>query len=266
VIAPRTFRLEVDERGVAVATLDRPERLNALLMDTYRELRDLALDLEHEASVKALVLTGAGRGFCSGGDMHEVVGALVGAEGPALLAYTRLMSEVVLALRRLAKPVIAAVNGPAVGGGAALALAADLRLAAPEANIGFVFPRLGLSGAEMGVSWLLPRIVGLGRAAELLMLGDLVDAATAARLGIYNEVVGDGRLLDEALALAARLAAGPSFALGITKTMLERAAHMSFETALEAEALAQQICMRTQDFREGYQAWLEERKPRFTGR
>lgn len=265
-IAPRTFRFAVDDAGVALATLDRPGSLNSLSVDTYRELRDLARALADEAAVKALVLTGANGAFCSGGNVHEVIGALVRSDGPETLAFTRLTCEVVLALRALRKPVIAAIDGVAVGGGAALALAADLRMATPGARIGFIFPRVGLSGADMGVAWLLPRIVGLGRATELLFTGEIIDAATAERWGLVNRVVPASALIDEARALAVRLAQGPTFALGITKEMLDREAVMDLPAALDAEAQAQQICMRTRDFQEAYEAFVARRPPRFQGR
>lgn len=261
-----TFRFDVNPAGVATLTLDRPGSLNSLGFDTYRELRDTALALQRDAKVKALILTGTGRAFCSGGNVHEIIGRLVASGGPEILKFARLTSGTVLALRRLRKPVIAAVNGIAVGGGAALALAADVRIACPEAGIGFVFPRVGLSGADMGVPWLLPRVVGLGRATEMLFTGDIMDAATAERWGLYNRVVPAEKLMAEAHVLAARLAAGPTAAHAITKEMLERESHMDLEAALEAEALAQQICMSSDDFREAHRAFVEKRAPRFTGK
>ena len=253
---PETFRLEHDDRGVATLTLDRPEVLNALGFDTYRELGEVVRNLAHEPDVRALVITGAGRGFCSGGHVREVIGALVNAAPPQLRAFAQLASDVVLALRRLDKPVIAAVNGIAIGGGAALALAADIRLASPEAEIGFAFPQVGLSAAEMGVTWLLPRIVGAGRAAEILFGSENVDAKTAMTIGLFNHVVAGERLLDEAQDLAARLAAGPARALAVTKRMLEREAALDFEAALAAEVEAQSELLAGPDFRAAYAAWL----------
>ncbi len=263
---PSTFKLAVADSGVATLTLDRPDILNALSFETYRELRDAAGALAQDASVKAVVLTGSGRGFCSGGNVQEIIGALVHSDVPQLLAFARLTSDTVLALRQLGKPIIAAVNGIAVGAGAALALAADLRIATPDAGIGFVFPRVGLSAADMGVTWLLPRVVGLGRAAELLYTGDVIDATTAERWGLYNWVVPSDRLIDDAIAFAERIAAGPTFAHGVTKQMLDRSAALDLPSALHAEAYAQQACMRTADFREAYQAFVDARPPRFTGK
>ncbi len=262
-IEPRSFRFSRDGDGVGLVTLDRADAMNALGFDTYEELRDLARAAAQEDSIRALVITGAHGAFSSGGHVREVIGRLVEADGPQLLAFTRLTCEVVLALRTLHKPVVAAIDGVAVGGGAALALAADMRLASPAARIGFVFTRIGLAGADMGVCWLLPRIVGLGRATELLMTGDIVDAATAERWGLVNRVVDGARLVDESRALAAQLASGPRFALGITKELLDREATMTLPEALEAEAQAQATCMATEDFREGYRAFIDKRKPRF---
>jgi enoyl-CoA hydratase/carnithine racemase len=235
--------------GVATLTLRRPARLNALTFDGYRALRDRLRAQAGDARVRALVLTGAGDGFCSGGDRDEIVAALGRMDAPALLAFTRLTGETVLAMRRLRKPIVAAVNGAAVGAGAVLALAADLRIASDRARFGFVFPRLGLSGADMGAAWLLPRIVGMGRASELLLLGDIVDAGAAARIGLVNRVVPHEELAATAHALAARLAAGPPFAHAMTREMLDREAHMDLETALEAEAQAQALCMQTPEFK-----------------
>jgi enoyl-CoA hydratase/carnithine racemase len=235
--------------GVATLTLRRPKKLNALTFAGYRDLRDTFRELAHAGDVRAVVLAGAGPGFCSGGDRDEIVRALAAMSGPDLLAFTRLTGDVVLAMRRLRKPIVAAVGGAAVGAGAVLALAADLRVASTRARFGFVFPRLGLAGADMGAAWLLPRIVGLGRATELLLLGDLVDAAAAERLGLVHRVVAPEVLDGAAHELAARLAAGPAFATGMTKEMLNREAHMDLDTALEAEAQAQQICLQTPEFR-----------------
>lgn len=245
--------------GVATVTLRRPARLNALTFEGYRALRDTFVRLGDDARVRAVILTGAGDGFCSGGDRDEIVAALAGMAAPELLAFTRLTGETVAAMRRLRKPIVAAVNGAAVGAGAVLALAADLRLASERARFGFVFPKLGLCGADMGAAWLLPRVVGLGRATELLMLGDVVDAEAAERYGLVSRVVAPDALAGEARALAARLAAGPAFAHGMTKEMLNREAHMDLETALEAEAQAQQICLQTEEFRAAARALRRRR-------
>ena len=263
---PTTFRFEVASSGVATLTLDRPDSLNSLTFDVYREVRDTMLALEGEAAVKVVVVTGAGKGFCSGGNVHEIIGALVKMDGPSLLAFTRLTGATILAMRQLRKPIIAAVNGTAVGAGAVIALAADVRIASAAARFGFLFPRVGLSGADMGAAWLLPRVVGLGRASELLLTGDIIDADTALRIGLVNRVVAPERLLDEAHAFAERLATGPGFAHAMTKEMLNREADMALDTAIEAEAQAQQICMQSRDFREAYDAFVAKREPRFEGR
>lgn len=263
--APKTFRLAVSG-GVATLTLDRPASLNSLTFETYRELRDTFRALPSEDAVRAVVVTGAGKGFCSGGNVVEIIGKLVAMSGPELLDFTRLSGDTILAIRQCRKPVVAAVNGTAVGAGAVIALAADIRLASPAARFGFLFPRVGLSGADMGASWLLPRVVGLGRASELLFTGDMVDATAAERIGLVNRIVEPDRLLPEAQALAARLGAGPTFAHAMTKEMIDREAHMDLPTAIEAEAQAQQICMRTDDFREAYHAFVEKRDPKFRGR
>ncbi len=261
--APKTFRLDVDDRGVATLTLNRPDALNALTFDTYRELHEVARALADLPQARALVITGAGRGFCSGGHVREIIGVLVDADRERLHAFARLANDVVLALRQLGKPVIAAVNGIAVGGGAALALAADIRLASPEAQIGFVFPKVGLSSAEMGVTWLLPRVVGLGRASELLLTGDIIGAEQAHAMGLFNHIVASDRLLEEAQALAARLAAGPTRAVALTKEMLDREATLDLPTALAAETVAQVECLAGADFRAAHAANMAKRPPAF---
>ena len=272
---PRTFRMDVSE-GIATLTLDRAETLNALTLETYRELRDTfhALQDDHLAAgpvdqttmVRAVILTGAGSGFCSGADIDELLGQLTRMGTAEILSFARLCGETVLAMRRLRKPIIAAVNGVAVGAGAALALAADIRIASDLARFGFIFSRMGLSGAEMGTTWLLPRIVGLGRATELLLTGDIIDVYAAERQGLVSRVVPGEQLLPAARELAARLAAGATFAHGMTKEMLEREAHMDLGSALAAEAQAQQICTQSLDFREAYRAIVRKRRPRFQGR
>lgn len=274
--APRTFRLNISE-GVATLTLDRADTLNALTLDTYRELRDTFLDLqddplaatpvaERAAAVRAVILTGAGAGFCSGADIDELIGQLTRLGSADILAFTRLCGELVLAMRGLRKPIIAAVNGVAVGAGAALAVAADIRVASDLARFGFIFPRMGLSGADMGTTWLLPRIVGLGRATELLLTGDIIDVYAAERHGLVTHVVPGEQLMTTARDLALRLAGGPTFAHGVTKEMLDREAHMDLPSALAAEAQAQLICTQSLDFREAYRAIVRQRRPRFQGR
>lgn len=264
-IAPRSFRYELSD-AVATITLDRPQTLNSLTFEVYRELTDTMRALQREEAVRAVVLTGEGRAFCSGGNVHEIIGELVKMPGPELLAFTRLTGELIQNIRALRRPCVAALNGTAAGAGAVIALACDLRVAAESAKIAFLFVRVGLAGADMGAAWLLPRVVGLGRASELLMLGEPVLARDALSMGLVNRVVPDGQALAEAQALARRLAQGPTFALGMTKEMLNQEAALSLPQAIEAEAQAQQICMNTKDFVEAYQSFVEKRPARFTGR
>jgi enoyl-CoA hydratase/carnithine racemase len=262
---PKSFRYAVED-GIATVTLDRPDTLNSLTFEVYAELRDAFLALENEHEVKAVVLTGAGRGFCSGGSVHDIIGPLFEMDGPKRLEFTRMTGALIRNIRALRKPVVAAVNGVAAGAGAVIALACDFRVFSEKAKIAFLFVKVGLAGADMGAAWLLPQVVGLARANELLMLGDPVPAEEAAKIGLANRVVAPERVLDEARALARRLAAGPTFALGMTKEMLNREPGMALEEALEAEAQAQQICMATRDFREAYEAFVAKREPRFEGR
>jgi enoyl-CoA hydratase/carnithine racemase len=264
-ISPKSFRYQ-EESGVATITFDRPEALNALTFDVYQELHDLFPRLEHRDEVRAVVLTGAGRGFCSGGDVNEIIRHLLGRDMPALLAFTRLTCDVVAGMRSLRKPIIAALNGTVAGAGAALALAADLRIAAPSAKIGFLFVRVGLAGADMGCAYLLPRAVGLGLATELLMTGDVIPAEEAYRIGLYNRLIPQESLLAEATALALRLASGPGFAIGTTKELLNEGMGGDLASALGNEARAQAICMQTQDFKEASEAFTAKREPRFRGR
>jgi enoyl-CoA hydratase/carnithine racemase len=263
-LAPKTFLYEHErESAVATITLNRPERLNALTFDVYEELRDAFQALDQEPGVHAIVLTGAGRGFCSGGDVEEIIGRLLKEERAGLLRFTRLTCDLVLAIRQCQKPVVAALNGIVAGAGAVLATACDLRIAADSARIAFLFTKVGLSGADMGAAWLLPRIVGLGIATELLLTGEFIPAAEAFRIGLYNRVVPQDQLLREARGLAERLARGPTLALGITKESLDREASVDFVTALEAEAKAQARCMQSPNFREAYEAFRAKREPRF---
>jgi enoyl-CoA hydratase/carnithine racemase len=254
------------EGAVATITLDRPESLNSLTFEVYGELRDTFRALEREEGIRAVVLTGAGRGFCSGGSVHEIIGPLLTMDARERMGFTRLTGELIGAIRSLRKPVVAAQNGVAAGAGAVIALACDLRVMSEEAKIAFLFVRVGLAGADMGAAWLLPQVVGLGRATELLMLGEPVRAADALAMGLVHRVVKPTEVLKEAQALAARLAEGPSFAIGMTKEMLSREPTMSLETALEAEAQAQQICMGTRDFAEAHRAFVEKRPAKFEGR
>ena len=252
--------------GVATVTFDRPERLNALTFDVYADLRDLLAELPQRQGVRVLVVTGAGRGFCSGGDVHEIIAALRGLGPRELLEFTRMTGSVVQRLRELPLPVIAAVNGVAAGAGAVIALAADFRLLARSASFAFLFTKVGLAGADMGAAYLLPRLVGLARATELLLLGDPVDAAAAAAAGLANQVVDDAELPAATAALAGRLAAGPTLAYGTTKALLSRELDMNLAAAVELEAVAQALMMTSADHAEFLAAFTERREPRWTGR
>jgi enoyl-CoA hydratase/carnithine racemase len=263
-IAPRSFRYELDARtAVATLTLDRPERLNALTFEVYEELRATFDALDAEPGVRAVVLTGSGRAFCTGGDVEAIIGELLARDARGLLEFTRSTGALIRSMLACRRPIVGALNGTVAGAGAVIACACDLRIAAESAKIAFLFTRVGLSGADMGAAWLLPRIVGLGRAMEILMSGEFVDAASAERIGLYHAVVPAERCLAEARARAERLAAGPSFALEVTKRMLYREAAMDFDAALEAEAEIQAICMRDPNFREAYEAFRAKRPPQF---
>jgi enoyl-CoA hydratase/carnithine racemase len=261
-IQPTTFRYG-ERDGVATITLDRPERMNALTFEVYAELRDLFGALGGRADVRAIIITGKGRGFCSGGDVDAIIGDLLKRDARELLAFCRMTGELIRNMRGVPTPVIAAINGVAAGAGAVIALAADFRLAAPEASLAFLFTRVGLAGADMGAAYLLPRVVGMAHATELLFLGDRIPAQDALRIGLVNRVVPAESLMEEAHALAARLASGPSFALGMTKTLLNHELDLDFAAAIEAEAQAQTICMQTPDFGEAYQAFKARRPPAF---
>lgn len=265
-LSPKTFRYQVQD-GIATLTLDRPDTLNSLTFAVYRELTDTLLAMRHEDAVRAVVLTGEGRGFCSGGSVNDIIGPLLAMSAPELLAFTRLTGELIGNLRGLQKPVVAAINGVAAGAGAVIALACDFRVAAENAKLAFLFVRVGLAGADMGAAWLLPQVVGLARATEILMLGEPLTAERALAIGLVNRVAKDAAAArEEALVLAQRLARGPSFAIGMTKTMLSQEHNMSLHQALEAEAQAQEICMHTADFREAHKAFIEKREPNFVGR
>ncbi len=265
-IAPKGFRWELArDTGVATITLSRPERLNALTFAIYRELREVVDQAGLEGDVRALVLTGEGRAFCSGGDVEDIIGELFSRDMAGLLDFTRATGALIASLRRVRKPVVAAINGTAVGAGAVIAIACDLRVASESAKLGFIFPRVGLCGADMGAGYLLPRIVGLGRASELLFTGDVVGAEEALRMGLVNRVVPAAECVPAAQALAARLASGPAFAHAMTKQMLETEQGMTLEQAIEAESQAQAICMQHPDFRAAYDCWQEKRPIRFAG-
>ena len=235
--------------GVATVTFNRPETMNALTFEGYGALRDTFRGFADDDAVRAVLLTGAGEAFCSGGDRRKIVVALAEMSADQILAFTRLSGDAVLAMRELEKPIVAAVGGAAVGAGAVLALAADFRVASERARFGFVFTRLGLSGADMGAAWLLPRMVGLARATELLMLGHVIDGDVANRFGLINYYVPHEELTTTARVLAGKLAAGPTGAHAVTKRMLNREAHLDLGSAVEAEALAQAECLRSEAFR-----------------
>ena len=263
-ILPKSFLYEVDSgTGVATITLNRPDRLNALTFQVYEELRDVFRALDSEAGVRAIVITGSGRAFCSGGDVEDIIGQLFSRDAKGLLDFTWLTCDLILAIRLCRRPVIAALNGTVAGAGAVIAAACDIRFAAESARIAFLFTRVGLSGADMGAAWLLPRLVGLGRATELLMTGDFIDASRALEIGLYNRVVPVDRVLADARELAARLALGPSKALAVTKDALNREAAMELEQALELEAKVQAELMQHPNFRESYEAFKAKREPKF---
>lgn len=263
-LAPKSFRYSVDTASaVATITLDRPERLNALTFEVYTELRDAFRSLDTEPGVRAVVITGTGRAFCTGGDVQDIIGALFSRDAAGLLEFTRLTCDLILSIRQCRRPVVAALNGTVAGAGAVIAAASDIRIAAESAKIAFLFTKVGLAGADMGAAWLLPRIVGSGHATELLMLGDFISAERAAQIGLYNRVVPGERLMAEATEVATRLARGPSEALGVTKLALNAEAAMDLVSAMEYEARAQAACMEHPNFREAYEAFRAKRDPRF---
>jgi len=260
------FRFAASADGkVATVTLDRPEKKNPLTFASYAELRDLFRALVHASDVKAVVVTGAGGNFCSGGDVHDIIAPLTQMSMPELLAFTRMTGDLVLAMRRAPQPVVAAVDGVCAGAGAMIALAADLRLGTPAARTAFLFTRVGLAGCDMGACTLLPRTIGQGRAAELLYTGRAMTADEGRDWGFFNRLVGADTVQDEAQALARSLADGPTFAHAMTKTMLHQEWAMDVDAAIEAEAQAQAICMQTADFRRAYEAFAARRTPVFEG-
>jgi enoyl-CoA hydratase/carnithine racemase len=267
-LAPRHFRWGVEGK-VATITLDRPERKNPLTFASYAELRDTFRQLAFATDVKTVVLTGAGENFCSGGDVHEIIGPLVAmrraGDMGALLAFTRMTGDVVKAMRDCPQPIIAAVDGVCVGAGAILAMASDLRFGTPRSHVAFLFVKVGLSGADMGACALLPRIIGHGRAAELLYTGRNMGAEEAERWGFYNRVVAPESLLAEAQGTARQLAEGPTFAHAMTKRCLHQEWAMGVDEAIEAEAQAQAICMQTEDYARAYEAFAAKRRPVFEG-
>lgn len=258
------FGWNVSER-VATVTLNRPERKNPLTFDSYAELRDLFGRLRHADDVKAVVVTGAGDNFCSGGDVHEIIGPLVKLKAPELLMFTRMTGDLVKAMRGCPQPIVAAIDGVCAGAGAIIAMASDLRLGTARSKTAFLFNRVGLAGCDMGACAILPRIIGQGRASELLYTGRSMGGEEAERWGFFNRLCDPGEVLAQAQALARDLAAGPTFANGITKTMLQQEWNMGIDQAIEAEAQAQAICMLTEDFARAYNAFVAKQKPRFEG-
>ncbi|GAA5232241.1 enoyl-CoA hydratase family protein [Verticiella sediminum] len=262
----RHFQWEVSDDGrIGTITLNRPERKNPLTFESYAELRDLFRGLAYASDVKVLVIAGAGGNFCSGGDVHEIIAPLTQMAMPQLLAFTRMTGDLVKAMRACPQPVVAAVDGVCAGAGAILAMAADLRLGTTEAKTAFLFTRVGLAGADMGACAILPRIIGQGRASELLYTGRAMSADEGLAWGFFNALHPASQVLKAAHALAAQLAAGPTFAHGMTKKCLHQEWSMGVDEAIEAEAQAQAICMQTQDFRRAYEAFAARQKPVFAG-
>ena len=261
---PEHFLWQVEDR-VATIRLNRPERKNPLTFDSYAELRDTFRALVHASDVDVVVIASNGGNFCSGGDVHDIIGPLVGMDMKGLLAFTRMTGDLVKAMIGCGKPIIAAVDGICVGAGAIMAMAADLRLASPGAKCAFLFTRVGLAGCDMGACAMLPRIIGQGRAAELLYTGRVMRAEEGAAWGFWNAIHAADALDDAAMTLARQLAAGPTFAHRITKTQLNQEWNMGLEQAIEAEAQAQAICMMTEDFKRAYNAFVAKQKPTFEG-
>jgi len=259
------FSYEVSD-FIATITLNRPEVLNALTLEIYAQLRDLFEDLRYDEDVKVVIITGAGRAFCSGGDVHTIIGEVLDRDMRGHLEFCHMTGHLVRNMRLLPKPIIAAINGQAAGAGAVIALACDLRLMADDTKFAFLFTRVGLTGADMGAAFLLPRIIGQGRAMELLMLGDDVDAPTAERYGLVNRLLPKEQVLPAAREWAARFAAGPTYALGMTKMLVNNEWNMDLVSALESEAQAQALMMMGADHRAFYEAFKEKRKPEFKGR
>ena len=265
-IKPTSFLLEHNaESGIAIITLNRPERLNALTFEVYTELRDTFRSLETDAHIPTIIITGTGKAFCSGGDVHEIIGDLVKSDEKKILEFSQLTCDLVRAIFEYPYPVIGALNGTAAGAGAVIATACDIRIAAPSARIAFLFTKVGLSGADMGAAWLLPRLVGLGRATELLLTGDFISADEAYRIGLYNHLVANNEnVVDAASNLATALTKAPTTALSETKKALHRELSVDFSTALDQEAKLQASLMKHPDFREAYNAFVTKRPPRFS--
>ncbi|WP_285414015.1 enoyl-CoA hydratase family protein [Variovorax sp. efr-133-TYG-130] len=253
------------EAGVGTITLNRPERKNPLTFDSYAELRDLFRALTYATDVKVIVVTGAGGNFCSGGDVHEIIGPLTGMRMPELLEFTRMTGDLVKAIRSCPQPIVGAIDGVCAGAGAMIALACDLRYGSPATRTAFLFTRVGLAGADMGACALLPRVIGQGRASELLFTGRAMTAQEGHAWGFFNALHESDALLEAATKVARELAEGPTFAHGMTKTMLAQEWSMTIDQAIEAEAQAQAICMQTEDFKRAYEAFAAKRKPVFGG-
>jgi enoyl-CoA hydratase/carnithine racemase len=253
------------DAGVATVTLNRPERKNPLTFESYAELRDLFRALVDAPAVKAVVIAGAGGNFCSGGDVHEIIGPLTQMDMPGLLRFTRMTGDLVKAMRACPQPIVAALDGVCAGAGAIVAMASDIRFATPETRTAFLFTRVGLAGCDMGACAILPRLIGQGRAAELLYTGRAMSAQEGEAWGFHNRLVPADNLLSEATTLARALSAGPTFAHAMTKTQLNQEWNVSLETAIEMEAQAQAICMSTNDFRRAFQAFAAKQQPQFQG-
>jgi enoyl-CoA hydratase/carnithine racemase len=260
------FLWNVSKSGkVATITLNRPEKKNPLTFQSYAELRDLFRGLQYASDIKVIVLTGEGGNFCSGGDVHEIIGPLTEMSMPELLEFTRMTGDLVKAMRHCPQPIIAAIDGVCVGAGAILAMAADMRYATPDAKTAFLFTRVGLAGCDMGACSILPRIIGQGRASEMLYTGRSMRADEGLLWGFYNSIYDPDEVLAKSLEIAEQLAAGPTFAHSITKKMLHQEWSMGIDEAIEAEAEAQAICMQTNDFRRAYEAFINKEKPIFEG-
>lgn len=259
---PKSFLCE-QRNGITTITLNRPERLNAITFEVYRELTDFFAELRDQKEVRVVVITGAGRAFCSGGDVRDIIGELQGRDAEGLLDFTRLTCELIRNMRLLPKPIIASLNGTTAGAGSCIALASDIRIAAEDAKIAFIFVKVGLAGTDMGATYLLPRVVGLAKATELLMTGDFISAQEAERIGLYNRVVPRDLLQTATFEFAEKLARGPALGLAKTKEMLNREMQMGWESALEAEAVAQALCMQHPDFEEAHAAFLAKRTAKF---
>jgi enoyl-CoA hydratase/carnithine racemase len=259
------LRFEV-ANGIGTVTLDRPDTLNSLTFAIYARLVSLFHELEKDDRVRVVIVRGEGKGFCSGGDVHDIIGRLISYGPVEMTAFARMTGDVIRSMRRLRKPIVAEINGTAAGAGAVIALASDLKIASTQAKIAFLFTKVGLTGADMGAAYLLPRVVGLAKATELLMLGDSIGAEDAVRIGLFNEAVPPEKLSARAKEIAERLAAGPTFSLGMTKELLNNAMSMDLSTALDAEARAQTICMLADDFKEFHASFVEKRKPVFKGK